>query len=99
MTARRYSPNVVMSLEKRVMTGNPDPELISTSCVERNNLSMRMGMRRFTRLNMPRWSACIHALQLLPSALNARQEGHSRDGGRRRRSRLDHPDEIAALVY
>lgn len=30
--------------------GNPDPDLISTSYVERQNLSMRIGMRRFTRL-------------------------------------------------
>ncbi len=34
----------------RTVSGNPDPERISTSYVERQNLSMRMGTRRFTRL-------------------------------------------------
>jgi len=47
---RRYSPAEFVSAQKRVMVGNPDEAKISTSYVERQNLTMRMGMRRFTRL-------------------------------------------------
>jgi hypothetical protein len=47
---RRYSPPACIGVEVKVIDGDPDPELISTSYVERQNLSMRMGMRRFTRL-------------------------------------------------
>jgi IS1 family transposase len=63
----RYSPGEVIGTETKIKVGNPDPRHISTSYVERQNLTMRMSMRRFTRLTnafSKKLENHIHAISL-----------------------------------
>lgn len=81
--SRRYSPGVVVAVEKSVKIGFPPEHMIGTSRAERLNLSVRMGQRRFTRLTNAYSKSLAHhraAVSLFVAHYNFARPHESLDG-------------------
>lgn len=79
----RYSPSECTGIKKKIICGNPDKDKISTSIVERQNLTMRMSMGRFTRLTngfSKKWENLNYALALYFAYYNFCRGHKSLDG-------------------
>ena len=78
MKQGRYSPPICIGTKKKTIEGRPDPAHVSTSYVERTNLSIRMQNRRFTRLTnafSKKLGNHIHALALYFALIFPRKSG------------------------
>ena len=102
----RYSPAEVGSVETVPVMGRPDRERICTSIVERSNLSLRMGLRRFTRLTNAlhkkwenHWAATILWYCWYNFGTDAQVDPHDASNGRRdRRSSVERAGTVGGGV-
>lgn len=95
-STRRYSPAECTGAKKVRVEGNPDPKHVSTSYAERSNLTVRMHMRRFTRLTNAfskkvenhAYAVALHMMYYNFVRIQSEAADDAGDGGGRHRSAL-----------